>query len=101
MRTRVGYITVNSAYAPTLLASDEDKDDFYQKLSDLLSSIPAGHDIAMPQRALKQCRSVHSADCGTDHTLVRYKLQTTPKKFYQTRPKPLPLVHFSSTRDSL
>ena len=47
MRTRAGYITVISAYAPTLLASDEDKDDFYQQLSDLLSSIPAGHDIAL------------------------------------------------------
>jgi len=42
MRTRV-----ISAYAPTLLASDEDKDEFYQQLSDLLSSIPAGHDIAL------------------------------------------------------
>jgi len=36
MRTRTGYITVISAYAPTLLASDEDKDEFYQQLSDLL-----------------------------------------------------------------
>ena len=47
MRTRAGYITVISAYAPTLLGSDEDKDEFYQQLSDLLSSNPAGHDIAL------------------------------------------------------
>ena len=47
IRTRAGYITVISTYAPTLLASDEDKDEFYQQLSDLLSSIPAGHDIAL------------------------------------------------------
>ena len=47
MRTRAGYITAISAYAPTLLASDEDKDEFYQQLSDLLSSIPAGHDVAL------------------------------------------------------
>jgi len=46
-RFNAGYNTVISAYAPTLLASDEDKDEFYQKLSDLLSSIPAGHDIAL------------------------------------------------------
>ena len=52
-------------------------------------------------RGLKQCRSMHSADCGTDHALVCCKLQITPKKFYQTRPKPLPLVDVSSTRDSL
>jgi len=47
MRTKAGYITVISAYAPTLLASDEDKDEFYQRLSDLLLSIPTGHDIAL------------------------------------------------------
>jgi len=47
MRTRTGYITVISAYAPTLLASDEDKDEFYQQLSDLLWNIPASHDIAL------------------------------------------------------
>ena len=52
-------------------------------------------------RNLKQCHSMHSADCGTDHDLVRCKLQITPKKFYQARPKPLPLVNASSTRDSL
>jgi len=47
LRTRAVYVTVISAYAPTLLASGEDKDEFYQPLSDLLSSIPAGHDIAL------------------------------------------------------
>jgi len=46
MCTRAGYITVISAYAPVLLASDEYKDEFYQQLSDL-SNIPAGHDIAL------------------------------------------------------
>jgi len=30
-----------------LQASDENKDEFYQQLSDLLSSVPAGHDIAL------------------------------------------------------
>jgi len=179
MRTRAGYITVVSAYAPTLLASDEDKDEFYQQLSDLLTSIPAGHGIALlgvfitrigadanswtsvigrfgvgkinengqrllelcsllnlsvassffegslrskvtwmhacsrrwhqldhvitrrrQLRGLKQCRSMHSADCGTDHAVVRCTLQITPKKFYQTRPKPLPLEDVSSTCDS-
>ena len=44
---------------------------------------------------------MHSADCGTNHALVRCKLQITPKKFYQTRPKPLPLVDLSSPHDSL
>jgi len=47
MRTRARYITVISAYAPTLLAYDKHKDEFYQQLSDLLSSITAGHDIAL------------------------------------------------------
>jgi len=45
-RTRAGYITVISAYSPTLLASDENK-EFYQQVNDLLSSIPAGHDMAL------------------------------------------------------
>jgi len=44
---------------------------------------------------------MNSADCRTDHALVRCKLQITLKKFHQTRPKPLPLVDVSSTRDSL
>ena len=52
-------------------------------------------------RGLKQCRSMHYADYGTDYGLVCCKLQITPKKFYQTRPKPLPFVDVSSTRDSL
>jgi len=52
-------------------------------------------------RGLKECRSMHSADCGTDHALLRCKLQITPKKFYETRPKPLPFADVSSTRDSL
>jgi len=46
-------------------------------------------------------RSMHSADCRSDHALVRCKLQITLKKFHQTRPKPLPRVDVSSTRDSL
>ena len=46
---------------------------------------------AMPQHAL----------CRTDHALVHCKLQITPKKFYQTRPKSSTLVDVSSTRDSL
>ena len=52
-------------------------------------------------RDLKQRRSMHSTDCGTDHALDRCKLQITLKKFHQTRPKPFPLVDVSSTRDSL
>jgi len=32
--TTAGYITGISAYAPTLLASDEDKDEFYQQLDE-------------------------------------------------------------------
>ena len=46
-------------------------------------------------------RSMHSADCRSDHALVRCKLQITLKKLHQTRPKPLPLVDVSSTRDLL
>jgi len=47
--TRARYITVISAYAPTLLVSDEDKDEFYEQHNDLLSSIPASHNIALLQ----------------------------------------------------
>jgi len=50
--------------------------------------------------SLKQCRSMHSADCGADHALVRCKLQITLMKFHQIRPKPLSLVDVSSTRVS-
>jgi len=47
MRTEAGYTTVISAYAPTLLASDEDEGEFYEQLTDHHSSITAGHDIAL------------------------------------------------------
>jgi len=39
--------SVISANALTLLASDKDKDEFYQQFSDPLSSIPVGHDISI------------------------------------------------------
>ena len=43
---------------------------------------------------------MHSAECGNDHAPVCCKLEFTPVKLYQTRPKPLPLVDVS-TFDSL
>jgi len=66
-----------------------------------MASIRSFYHSKTSLRGLKQCRSMHSADCGTDHALVRCKLQITLKKFHQTRPKPLPLVDVSSTHHSL
>jgi hypothetical protein len=33
------YITIVSAYAPTMKSSEEDKDEFYEDLGNLLSSV--------------------------------------------------------------
>jgi len=68
-----------------------------------MASISLDHIIIRRRqlRSLKQCRIMQSVDCKTDHVLVRCKLQFTPKKFYKTRPKPLPLVDVRSAQLSL
>ena len=38
--TQTGLVTLVTAYAPTLAASFESKDQFYCKLNDLLNNIP-------------------------------------------------------------
>ena len=42
-----GFITIISAYTPTLTSASESKDEFYQLLSETLLSIPAGDSIAL------------------------------------------------------
>lgn len=173
-----GYITIISAYAPTLKASSESKDEFYEGLNEAILRIPAGDNIALigdfnarigsdfnawsnvmgqhgigkmnenGQRLLelcaahslcltstffggsmcskttwmhprsrrwhqldhiivrrrqlcdvKNCRSLHSADCNTDHALVRCKLKISPKRFHRAKPKPVQSVNTSATKD--
>jgi len=64
MRTRPGYTTVISAYAPTLLASGKDMDEFYQQRSDLFSSIPIGNDVALSGDL--------NARIGADSWIIRF-----------------------------
>ena len=49
MRIRLssGFVTVISAYAPTLMAEPVEKDEFYQQLDDTLLSIAAGDSIVL------------------------------------------------------
>ncbi|XP_038073012.1 uncharacterized protein LOC119741333 [Patiria miniata] len=173
-----GYVTLISAYAPTLTSTPESKDDFYLQLSELLHNIPAGDGIILlgdfnarigsdcsawknvigphgvgrmndngqrllelcasynlciantffagsvrskvtwkhprsqhwhqldhiivRQRQLRDtthCRSLHSADCNTDHALVRCKLRLLLKKFHRATHRPLPAIDTVSTHD--
>jgi len=49
MRVRISQrcLTVLPAYAPTLMACSEEKDEFYQLLSESLSTIPKGDDLVL------------------------------------------------------
>lgn len=40
--TKCGFVTVVSAYAPTLKSSEESKDTFYQQLSEAIQKVPTG-----------------------------------------------------------
>lgn len=48
-------------------------------------------------KEVTHCRSLHSADCDTDHTLLRCKLRMVPSKFHYARPKPTPRLDVSAT----
>lgn len=177
LRTNCGYCSLLSAYAPTLLADSDSKDEFYSQLSQHLLGLPRGdrvvilgdlnarigsdsnswpnilgphgigtmnengqrllefcatHSLCIPntffesssrakvtwmhprsrrwhqldhiivrRRDLKSvvhCRSMHSADCESDHALVRCKLRMTTKKIHLSRPKPLPVVNILTTK---
>ena len=48
-------------------------------------------------KEVTHCRSLHSADCDTDHALLRCKLRMVPNKFHYARPKPTPRLDVSAT----
>jgi len=48
-------------------------------------------------KEVTHCRSLHSADCDTDHCLLRCKLRMVPSKFHYARPKPTPRLDISAT----
>lgn len=48
-------------------------------------------------KEVTHCRSLHSADCDTDHALLRCKLRMVPSKFHYARPKPTPHLDVSTT----
>ena len=45
------------------------------------------------------CRSMHSADCNTDHALVRCKLALRARKFHLSHSRPSPSTDCSATKD--
>ena len=171
-------LTVLSAYAPTLKACSEEKDEFYQLLSESLSTISKGDDLVLAgdfntrvgaeydqwngalghhclgkmnengQRLLELCtnynlaltytffagslnskltwmhpryrcwhqldhivvrcrqlnsvkhsRSMHSANCGTDHALVRSKLLVAPCKFFRSSTKCSPSINTAAMKN--
>ena len=51
-------------------------------------------------KSVLQCRSMHSADCDSDHALVRCKFRMAPKIVHCTRPSPLPAINTIATKDS-
>lgn len=47
---------------------------------------------------LTHVRSMHSADCDTDHSLVRSKIKLNPKRIHLSRPKPSPTFDILATK---
>lgn len=103
--------TVISAYAPTL-ADQENKTRFYDELCEVVHSVPQNcqlfnvkhhHKISWkhPRSShwhqldlilvrknhlnLVITRTYHSADCDTDHSLVRSKTRVTHQKFHSAK----------------
>lgn len=46
-------------------------------------------------------RSMHSADCNTDHALVRCKIVINLKKVHTARPKPKPRPNLAALKDNI
>uniref|UniRef100_H3A5B7 Endonuclease/exonuclease/phosphatase domain-containing protein n=1 Tax=Latimeria chalumnae TaxID=7897 RepID=H3A5B7_LATCH len=51
-------------------------------------------------RNVLHARSMHSADCNTDHALVRAKLQLHPKKIHHVKLKNKPRLNIINMKDS-
>uniref|UniRef100_H3B828 Reverse transcriptase domain-containing protein n=1 Tax=Latimeria chalumnae TaxID=7897 RepID=H3B828_LATCH len=51
-------------------------------------------------RDVLHARSMHSADCDTDHALVRAKLQLHPKKIHDVKLKNKPCLNIINMKDS-
>ncbi|CAM4709419.1 unnamed protein product [Leuciscus chuanchicus] len=47
---------------------------------------------------LTHVRSMHSADCDTDHSLVRCKIKLNPKRIHLSSPKPSPTFDILATK---
>ena len=45
--------------------------------------------------SVKDTRSMHSAECDTDHILVRSKINLTPRKMHHSKTKSLPRINAS------
>ena len=48
-------------------------------------------------RSVLTTRSYHSADCDTDHSLVRSKVRLRPKKFHHSKRSGLPRINMATT----
>jgi len=48
---------------------------------------------------VSHCRSMHSADCNTDHAPVRCKLALRTRKFHLSRSRPFPSIDCSAIKD--
>lgn len=179
LNTSVGRVTILCAYAPTLTATDEIKDQFYNELDDYIRRVPHDENILLlgdfnarvgadyktwplcigkhgigkmnsnGQRLLEMCshhdlcitntyfqckpqhkvswrhprskhwhqldmiitkrsalktvlnsRSYHSADCDTDHALVRCKIRFEPRKFHSAKRPGNARINIANTADS-
>ena len=61
-------LTVISAYAPTLPSSDEDKEEFYDKLGDIVKNVPSSNKILLLGDFNARVGADHeSSDCALGH----------------------------------
>jgi len=58
--------------------------------------------VAVKRAHLKEvthCRTLHSADCDSDHSLVRCKLRLVPERLHHNQPKPGPRLNTAAMGD--
>ncbi|XP_047111645.1 uncharacterized protein LOC124788422 [Schistocerca piceifrons] len=114
-----GTVSILNVYAPTSSYSMEEKDLFYDLLSDRIAKLkdqhkvswrhPRSHhwhqlDLVIGRRTgLKNVpltRSYHSADCNTDNALVSCTLRLTPKKCHHAKPRGHPRINTDHVHDT-
>ncbi|KAI8519266.1 hypothetical protein Bbelb_025230 [Branchiostoma belcheri] len=119
LSTHEGPVNLLSVYAPTLQATSETKDQFYEQLDSVVKEIPTSEHIYIwgtltlgsnhwhqldlvitrhsSLNSVCNTRAYHSADCDSDHSLIIPTIKLRPKKLHHMKKKGKPRINISKT----